>query len=156
MWPNPQETADLVTFTKKILKGKLHFLFHIPSQLTHLNPRHGKHFLLRLKHKSVLIATICNTYIQLFKIHQLLLMQRDEFNSIFSFCNLRKNSQSQEILVPSRKMTVSGLFSIFWNDFPYQKSYMYCTPSLHRRIVFAKALRPSAMKYLPWFSMKGQ
>ena len=26
MWPNPQETADLVTFTEKILYGKLHFL----------------------------------------------------------------------------------------------------------------------------------
>ena len=26
MWPNPQETADLDTFTEKILNGKLHFL----------------------------------------------------------------------------------------------------------------------------------
>ena len=26
MWPNPQETADLVTFTEEILDGKLHFL----------------------------------------------------------------------------------------------------------------------------------
>ena len=26
MWPNPQETADLVTFTEGILNGKLHFL----------------------------------------------------------------------------------------------------------------------------------
>ena len=26
MKPNPQETADLVTFTKEILNGKLHFL----------------------------------------------------------------------------------------------------------------------------------
>ena len=26
MWPNPQFPADLVTFTKEILKGKLHFL----------------------------------------------------------------------------------------------------------------------------------
>ena len=26
MWPNPQETADLVTFTEEIFKGKLHFL----------------------------------------------------------------------------------------------------------------------------------
>ena len=23
MWPNPQETADLVTFTKEILNGKV-------------------------------------------------------------------------------------------------------------------------------------
>ena len=27
MWPNPQETADLVTFNEEILSGKLHFLF---------------------------------------------------------------------------------------------------------------------------------
>ena len=26
MWPNPQETSDLVTFTEEILNGKLHFL----------------------------------------------------------------------------------------------------------------------------------
>ena len=26
MWPDPQETADLVTFTEEILNGKLHFL----------------------------------------------------------------------------------------------------------------------------------
>ena len=26
MWPNPQETTDLVTFTEEILNGKLHFL----------------------------------------------------------------------------------------------------------------------------------
>ena len=25
MWPNPQETADLVKFTEEILNGKLHF-----------------------------------------------------------------------------------------------------------------------------------
>ena len=26
MWSNPEETADLVTFTEEILDGKLHFL----------------------------------------------------------------------------------------------------------------------------------
>ena len=26
MWPNPEEGADLVTFTEEILNGKLHFL----------------------------------------------------------------------------------------------------------------------------------
>ena len=26
MWPDPQETADLVTFTEEILNGKRHFL----------------------------------------------------------------------------------------------------------------------------------
>ena len=32
MGPNPQETADLVTFTEKILNGKLHFLCSEPSE----------------------------------------------------------------------------------------------------------------------------
>ena len=27
MWPNPQETADLVTFTEEIINGKLQFLW---------------------------------------------------------------------------------------------------------------------------------
>ena len=27
MWPNPQETADLVTFTEEIFNGKLNFLY---------------------------------------------------------------------------------------------------------------------------------
>ena len=26
MWPNPQETVDLITFTNEISNGKLHFL----------------------------------------------------------------------------------------------------------------------------------
>ena len=29
MWPNPQETEDLVTFIEEILNGKLHFLCNI-------------------------------------------------------------------------------------------------------------------------------
>ena len=31
MWPNPQEAADLVTFTEEILNGKLHFLCSLCS-----------------------------------------------------------------------------------------------------------------------------
>ena len=31
MWPNHQETGDLVTFTEEILNGKLHFLFSVIS-----------------------------------------------------------------------------------------------------------------------------
>ena len=29
MWPNPQETADLLTFPEEILNGKLHFLLSV-------------------------------------------------------------------------------------------------------------------------------
>ena len=31
MWPNPQEAADLVTFTEEILNGKLQFLCSVYS-----------------------------------------------------------------------------------------------------------------------------
>ena len=33
MWPNTQETADLVTFTKEIFNGKLNFLCSVPSRI---------------------------------------------------------------------------------------------------------------------------
>ena len=29
MWPNLQETADLVTFTEEILNGKFNFSYHV-------------------------------------------------------------------------------------------------------------------------------
>ena len=34
MWPNPQETADLVTFTEETLNGKLHFLCSAYAQVS--------------------------------------------------------------------------------------------------------------------------
>ena len=37
MWPNPQETADLVTFTEEILNGKLHFLCSEVQENTHFS-----------------------------------------------------------------------------------------------------------------------
>ena len=33
MWPNPQETADLVTFTEEILNGKHHFLCSVACEI---------------------------------------------------------------------------------------------------------------------------
>ena len=32
MWPNPQETTDLVTFTEEILNEKLHFLCNVSCE----------------------------------------------------------------------------------------------------------------------------
>ena len=29
MWPNPQETADLITFTEENRNGKLHFIYSV-------------------------------------------------------------------------------------------------------------------------------
>ena len=39
MWPNPQETADFVTFTEKMLNGKLYFLC---SVIYRINVKLGK------------------------------------------------------------------------------------------------------------------
>ena len=33
MWPNPQETTDLVTFTGSVLNGIFHFLFSVYQKL---------------------------------------------------------------------------------------------------------------------------
>ena len=40
MWPNPQFSADLVTFTEEILNGKLHFF--VQWLLSKLNVNHKK------------------------------------------------------------------------------------------------------------------
>ena len=52
MWPNPQFPPDLVTFTEKILNGKLHFLYNVDETLSpnmlsilkiaQLTPKDGK------------------------------------------------------------------------------------------------------------------
>ena len=37
MWPNPQQTVDLVTFTEEILNGELHFFVCSASYVAWLN-----------------------------------------------------------------------------------------------------------------------
>ena len=45
MWPNPQETVDLVTFTEEILNGKLHLeMLCTFSQIDWLILQTGKKF----------------------------------------------------------------------------------------------------------------
>ena len=41
MEPNPQETADLVTFTEEIRSGKLHFLCSVMSESYHSTEKSG-------------------------------------------------------------------------------------------------------------------
>ena len=36
MWPNPQFSADLFTFTKKVLTGKLHFLRSVVHEYSNI------------------------------------------------------------------------------------------------------------------------
>ena len=47
MWPNPQFSADLVTFTEKILNGKLYFLCSVVCEVL---PSTG---ILKLKEKVI-------------------------------------------------------------------------------------------------------
>ena len=41
MWPNPEETADLVTFTEETLNGKLHFLYSVRSDFVRIRMTDG-------------------------------------------------------------------------------------------------------------------
>ena len=45
MWPNPQETADLVTFTEEILNGK-HFLCSVRFNFSTKFPKISFHCLI--------------------------------------------------------------------------------------------------------------
>ena len=56
MWPNPQETADLLTFTGKILNGTLHFLCAVNSVIWEKSLK-----LLKLKSKTS-ISECMNEY----------------------------------------------------------------------------------------------
>ena len=42
MWPNPLETAELVTFTEEILKGKVNSLRSVMSVIFFLTPENIK------------------------------------------------------------------------------------------------------------------
>ena len=55
MWPDPQETEDLVTFTKEILNGKLQFLCSVM--------RSKKECLITLiKLKAAVVSEKCSIY----------------------------------------------------------------------------------------------
>ena len=63
MWPNPQESVDLVTFTEEILNGKLHFLcsVNVEFQMKVLKcPSHYLHWLdLPLREKCPYLKIFC-------------------------------------------------------------------------------------------------
>ena len=65
MWPNPQETADLVTFTEKILNGKLHFCAVIFCIQTY-------NFLV---HCSCVMYVICSSFIRIYNFIKFLVLQ---------------------------------------------------------------------------------
>ena len=56
MWTNPQETADLVTFTKEILNGQLYFLYSVQIEKLSGN------VIVKLQEGSVSAADRCPTW----------------------------------------------------------------------------------------------
>ena len=64
MWPNPQETADLVTFNDEILNGKLHFL----CRVCRINPHNIMNKNVSLYFLQQNIYTISSSKIKKYKI----------------------------------------------------------------------------------------
>ena len=56
MWPNPQETADLVTSTEQILYGTLYFLcIDSMSRSSHLNYQYGAIYVILINNQIIQI-----------------------------------------------------------------------------------------------------
>ena len=60
MWPNPEETADLVKFTKEILNGKLHFLCSDESEWEELRMDEGALDLVGVQYDKALLWKASN------------------------------------------------------------------------------------------------
>ena len=69
MLPNPQETADLLTFTEEILNRKLHFIYYklITCRVGSRNlfPFKMKHFMVKKPGKSLSGKAINNFHTEL-------------------------------------------------------------------------------------------
>ena len=50
MWPKPQESADLVTFTEEFLNGKLRFLCSVSHRCLTSDPKYASVYS-HVKHK---------------------------------------------------------------------------------------------------------
>ena len=111
MWPNPQETADLVTFTEEILTGKLHFLcsvtwlhyifssvYYIKNSYKILMTNWLKKKIMSMKIIQVLIATLPTTSMNQDDIHKPILIYGYPFGGILKenllkiqSCKLKKH-----------------------------------------------------------------
>ena len=64
MWPNPQDTADLVTFTKEIFNGKFHFLCNAysgPEEAVNILWNKKKHWKYVLLWSAFLVDNVLET-----------------------------------------------------------------------------------------------
>ena len=52
MWPNPQETADLVTFTVETLNGEFHFLCSVKQSFQRVSYKNPPEVYLEPSHAS--------------------------------------------------------------------------------------------------------
>ena len=114
MWPNPQETADLVTFTEEILNRKLHFLCNDNNNyLISIWPLNAaSHVLLSVKSQKK-FSKLLSIFTNLGKVSFQIPLQS------FNFCNVWKlQLKSCKVLIWLQifKHVVKGAIkSIFFN-----------------------------------------
>ena len=92
MWPNPQETADLVTFVEEILNGKLNFCAVISGYHT-VKPFYSTH--LRFL-KKVSAITKCLLYKRFYVI-----FTGSKFHKFRVFCPILRKLVSSKIIAKS-------------------------------------------------------
>ena len=133
MSPNPQETADLVTFTEEILNGKLHFLCSEVNEIISnvfsrrkISLNKNKTFFqsqkfgsveydsLSLTERSFLRALCFGEYIIL-HLFSYLLLSTNQFRSIFSFpSNIPQLSQSIWLMRRMLRMRMLRMRTVYY------------------------------------------
>ena len=96
MWPNRQETVDLVTFTEEILNGKLHFLCSACCDLLNRHAPRRKQYL-RANHKPFINVKISRGIMIRTKLRNCYLKSRSEENretNMFHFYKIRRKNNS--------------------------------------------------------------
>ena len=101
MWPNPQEAADLVTFTEEILNGK-NFIFCAVKIILTIVILKGKH------------AELLNVWCWIiFKLTSVNYFWRDRFQEVLLKCKRNKISKKKDIWVLKRNAWKT--FIILWS-----------------------------------------
>ena len=117
MWPNPQERADLVTFTAEIFNGKLHFLCSVRKRL--LAGVLQKKLFLKTFTKFKGKYLCCSLFLTKLRLFSLQLYQRPWRSCcVCSVCNFIKDSDTVVAFVQSATLskTLTQVFSFEFCD----------------------------------------
>ena len=126
MWPNPQERADLVTFTAEIFNGKLHFLCSVRKRL--LAGVLQKKLLLKTFTKFKGKYLCCSLFLTKLRLFSLQLYQRPWRSCcVCSVCNFLKDSDTVVAFVQSTTLskTLTQLLRLFSLQL-YQRLWHSC------------------------------